>query len=427
MRSGALLVAILLAACHGTSGGFGSFSNCEERSSGAAAATAPKIPPADDDFALLLAYRNYYSLDRVGEFEHHFAVWFQCIEPTVSYFAVSPDGQVRNAGGWWGGMGVRDGDPPPVPPEQEGNAKLAMAQHERDYDGASGERIQYLGSYREVALGEIVPDDGPGDPYKRGVWHQTVTVRADAELTGYDGTAELSGGYTRMCWEDTLYRDCSQPHWIDAGALDGVGRPQLAALTTDKPSPQSSDAKAAFEAKVMAAARARVAGEAGTPIADILAQQGTGFLPEGFAPPVRVGFTIYARWGKGVDQTSGAIAVDLDPREIARGNAHGEGSTTIAGVTLRATVEATLVDQDKVSIAYTLADDRKTKLDGAFVAPATVWTDGDAVVFRFLSLPEESNNHTHDPPWAQHFPGAEGHDSIDVYLGVSATVDPWYP
>lgn len=434
-----LLVLAVLAcgACGGQGRLFSRSSDCHERAKpGAATPAAPaETPPPDPAFAQLRAYRNYYAIAGVGAYEHHFAVWFTCVEQSVSYYAVAPDGSVRDNGGAWGGLAVRRGDPDGVPADQRANADRIAAQHEADYDGASAGKIEYLGSYREVHVTERVPLDQPGDPFARMMRHAELTLRANADLTFVDGVASGTGGETRICWDGLAYGDCGPQHWFEFTPAEGIGEPQLPALVYPR-SPQPADEQARFAGVMLAAARAKVAAEPGAAIDAILAAQGDTTLPPGHAPPIVVAFTIYGRTAGG-DQPSGVVRVELSPLELLAGKATGTARAKVGGVTFGAAVEATvaggvITDEDGVveadlTLRYELVDGRGTTraADVSAHVKALV-ADGAAAVLE-LTLPESVQQAIHDPPNSQEFPGAGAVTSFDTYLGVSARRDAWWP
>lgn len=389
----------------------------------AAGAPAPP-PPADEAFAKLRAFRNYYAVAGVGAYEHHFAVWFSCIEASVNYYAVAEDGTIRDAGGMWGGLAVQDGEVPAVPEAQRANADRVRARNDAKYERESVGGVQYLGSYREVVVRERVPGDGPGDPYARMVRHTEVTLRADAALTSFERYANATGGDTRLCWADSTYQDCTAQHWFEF-VPDGAGEPQLMALVAPG-SPQSDAERARFAEAVMAAARAKADGDPPASIDAILAAQGESILPAGFAPPVTVGFTIYGRVAHG-EQPAGAITIELSPRDLVAGGASGKGTAQVGGVTFTAEVELTSRSDTELGLAYVLRDDRGNVREATTTARVTMLVDGDAAVVQDLALPESVTQAIHDPPSSVDFPGVGDVTLFDAYLGVGARRQAWWP
>lgn len=422
MRAAVVALVAACASCHGWTGPrFGSTTSCRETARPGGAAGPVASPDADPAFAQLRAYRNYYAIAGVGAYEHHFAVWFSCVEQSVSYYAIGEDGAVRRAGGAWGGLAVRGDDVDEVPAEQRANAAKIAAQHDADYDGASAGRIEYLGSYREVQVSERVPGDGPGDPYARMMRHTTVTLRANAALTSFDGLAGLEGGETRICWKDLAYGDCGPQAWLAFTPARGAGEPQLAALVST-PSPQDAAERARFADVVLAAARAKVAGDPPVTIETLLAGDDPSMLPAGLAPPVVVGFTIYGRVTAG-DQPSGVIRVELSPRALLAGAASGHGDVMVGGVGFGADVTLTVVggvisDEDGVVEAEVRLDYTLDGKVGTATGRLEALVDDDAVVVTELAFPELAR---------QELPGAGTVTQFDAYPGVSARREPWYP
>ena len=385
------------------------------------AATAPV--PAHADFAQLRAYRHYFSLRRVDEFAHHFAVYFDCIEPAVAYFAVHDDGRVEREGGWWGGLGVRPRDARPVPPAMARHAERARMALEGDYGGESDAEVVYRGSYRNVVVTEIVPLQPPGDPYKRLATLRSVTLEADRGLTKLsEAPASFEGGTSFLCWEDAVVGDCSQPWWIDFDASSSTGNPLLPALA-DSRSPATDARRDAFALAVLGAARARAAGEPGTPLEVLLARQGDSVLPADLAPAFSVVFTLYARpRDHRTEQASGALRIELSAADAVYGVARGTATTTIGGVTLHGTATVAAVappSRDTVGeqeltfvFAYELRDARGATRRAEVSIDGKLLVDRGAVAVLELGLPSEYLRRQHEPPLSQSFPGRGSFSSI---------------
>jgi len=426
-----LLVLVLTClGCH-SSGAWFAIPECHEvRAAGSKPAKPPAPPPpAHLDFERLRAYRNYYAIASVGAYEHHFAVWFNCVEQSVSYYAVSPAGEVRRAGGMWGGLAVREGEPKPVPAEQEDNARKVLAHHAADYEHESSVRIEYRGSYREVEVVELVPTSGPGDPYARMVSHVTATLRANTDLSSASGIAEMRGGVTRLCWRDSTYRDCTKQDWIDFTPRD-LGKAQLPALVTPG-SPLTPDERARFLKTVLAAARRHAAGEPGVPLDDILAHQGDTLLPPGLILPFEVGFTLYARprEGSGAAQVQSSLTTKISVRDALGGVARGVARGTIAGIPVTAEIEMERggtqpppehgAAELPFHVRYRLKDERGNMRSGEISMTAKLLVDGDAVIPTERTIPDSIVNRVHDAPMHQSLPGAGPFQQIDAYFGIS--------
>jgi len=429
---------VALAGCHWAAGGYGprgtgggvAIAECHEVRRTAAKRPAPP-PPADPAFARLLAFRPYYSLDRVGAYEHHFAVWFSCVEQSVDFYAVAPDGTVRREGGAWGGLAV-GGSKAPVPAAQAANARRVAAQHAADYVDASVGKVTYLGWYREVQVTERLPVSPPGDPYARLMWHATVTLRADAGLTRFDGKlASMHGGETRMCWRDLAYVPCDAPRWIDVDTPPSAA-PDLVALVRDD-SPLPAAERGRFTAAVLAAARDREAGRPGASVDAILARQGDGVLPPHLAPPLRTAFTI--RVGRAGAPVS--LLVPLAPADALHGTSRSTARTTVAGVPVAAEVEASAVTplaadargahQVQLHVRYRLtagAGPGAVVRDADAVVDVDALVGADAAVITHLAWPAEATSHPALPPLAQTLP--VGGVTLDARFGVSVDVEPWW-
>lgn len=433
------------AGCRVFTGGGVWYDQCREAPAAQKARSVPsKSPPAPahPDYERLLAYRNYYRLERVTPFAHRFAVWFSCIEQSVDYYAVSPEGVVSQSGGAWGGLAVRDGKPAEVPEALRGAAKLVRDAHDARYEHESGERVEYIGSYREVEVTELVPQSGPGDPYTRMVGHTSVTLRANESLTWVDGFARAEGGETRMCWRDLLVLGCGPAYWIDFAPNTGGGVGQLPALVKAG-SPQPSAERVRFTDAALAAARAYLAKEPSPSLESILARQGSSVLPPGFTTPLNVGFTIYARVADaGVPdgshkQQEAALKLAIPTLELLRGGARATGTVVIAGVGITAVVDvkptevlppdASGASHASLQLHYTLTDGRGNTRSADVTLKAEALVDGDAAVLTLSPLSNEITSRTHEPPLGQHFPGAGGYSSLDVYVGFSSGHSRWWP
>jgi hypothetical protein len=433
MRVVVLTVVVALASCHSWRSGWSGARSCREVTQpGSRPAAPPVIPPAHPDFTRLLAHRNYYAVGRIGEYEHHFAVWYNCVEQSVSEYAVRADGTIRDAGGAWGGLAVRASDETPrIPAAQRERAARVLARNDARHEGESGAVVAYLGTYREVEIHERVPRSPPGDPYRRMMSHATLVLRADADLATFDGASDLSGGDTRLCWKDVVYGDCSAAYWFDFVPAIGAGTPQLPALV-DPDSPQSTAERERFGAAALAAARAKLAGTPRTTIDD----SDASLLPAGFAPPVVVAFTIYGRVERG-EQPQASLEIEIPSAAIARGTSRGTARATVGGVTITGEADVAAVrplpadatgeQTFDVRIAYRLADDRGNTRAGELVASATAMIDGDSIVFTALRLADDHVQKIHDPPNKQAFPGTAALVSIDAYVGVRDRPETWYP
>lgn len=437
-RCFAFFATVTLLGCHGS--GFPLVMRMCRETPGARPTAAPAPPPpAHPDFERLRAYRNYYSIARVGEYEHHFAVWFGCVEPSVVNYAISPEGVIRRAGGYWGGLAVRDGEPAPIPDDQLGHKRAILARHAEEYDGESSVKIAYLGSYREVVVSELVPMSAPGDPYARMVGHATATLRASADLTTLSGHADMQGGATRMCWRDIRYRDCTEQAWIDFAPRD-EGTAQLPSLVSDR-SPLAPDERARFQSAVLAAARRHAAGEPKSPLDPILARQGDTLLPPGLNRPLEVGFTLYARAPNQaqVKQEGASLTTKLPVRDALEGVARSSARTRIAGIGVTAEFEMSADGarspgergevQVPLRIRYRLADDRGHARTGEVAITAAVLLDGDASVVQSRTFHGNVTEHIHDPPMGQSLPGMGPFAGIDAYFGIEepAAVPTWWP
>jgi hypothetical protein len=435
----AWIVALGCAGCHWASGGFGhgggggvAVAECHQVQRTPARRAAPPAP-ADPGFARLLAFRPYYSLDRVGAYEHHFAVRFSCIEQSVDYYAVAPDGTVRRDGGAWGGLADGSGRAGQVPPAQMANARRVAAAHASDYVDASVGQIDYLGSYREVVVTERLPVSPPGDPYGRMMWFATTTLRADAGLTRLDGKlAGLHGGETRVCWRDFDYVPCGAPRWIDVDTPPSAA-PDLVALVRDD-SPLPAADRDRFAAVVLAAARDQVGDRPGASLDAILARQGDAALPPHLAPPIRTGFTI--RPGRG-DRDATSLEVPLSPVDAVHGTARGRARTTVGGVPVTAEVEASAVapvaadargpQQLQLRVRYRLtagAGPSAVTRDAEAVVDVDVLVSDDAAVVTLLVWPAEATAHPTAPPLGQSLPIAGV--ALDARFGISIDPEPWW-
>lgn len=396
-------------------------------------------PPAHPEHQRLLAYRNYYSITRVGEYEHHFAVGFHCIEGAIEYYAVSAAGTVRTTGGFWGPLPMQDGAPAPVPADQIANASAVRDRHAAAYDGESRVHLWYLGSYREVEVSEVVPMAAPGDPYKRMVGQATAVLRASADLTTFSGFASFGGGGTFQCWRDLHVRDCGEQSWIDF-TPSIAGTVQLPSLISPR-SPLGDGERARFAAAVLAGARRRAAGEAGAPLDEILAGQGDSLLPAGLSRPFVVEFKLFARpmeMGKG-DQAEVVLSTTLSVRDALEGVARGVARGQIANVGVVAEVELSADGpqppgvqgelQVPLRLRYQLGDNRGNRRSGEIALQATVLLDGEASAVQARTFPGGVMDHTNDPPVHQSLPGVGTFRAIDAYLGVqeTAAVATWWP
>lgn len=408
------------------------FAGRECREVGAPAVPASSPPPAHPDFERLLAFRNYYSIGDVTEYEHHFAVSFRCVEGVIEYLAISPSGAIRRTGGMWGPLPMKDGEPAPIPAEQLDNKRAILARHAAAYDGESGVKIWYLGSYREVHVTELVPESAPGDPYRRMVTQATVVLRAGPDLTTVSGIAEMSSlGETRLCWRDIHVRDCTEQAWVDFTPTT-IGAAQLPSLVSAA-SPVAAEERARFQAAVLEAARRRAAGQPTASLDEIVARQGDTLLPPGLSRSFQVEFKLYARPtdpARPQQTEDSSLVSSLPVRDAMAGTARSVVRGKIAGIGVVAEIEMAPDGprdpaergelQVPFRVRYRLTDDRGHKRSGEVVITATVLVDGEAAAAHSRVYQGKVMERVHEPPIGQTFPGLGSFRQIDAYFDVSA-------
>ena len=429
----AAIAIALCASCHWAAGGYGrehrggdddlgyqmELPECRDlrKPSGAPAAPAP----AHADFAKLGAARDYFRVTEVGDLADHFLVFSDCIEQVIDVYAVLPDGTVRWESGGFGGAGLRSGSPGKVPSDKQALADAVRAQHDREYAGAPITSVEYLGTYREVTVEDVVPISPPGDPYARMAWYQRAIVPMDAGLTEIVARPGISGGETRLCWKDLHVLDCGEPRWMEY-SIAAVGAPQLAALLTE-----GSPAAPAERARFLAALAAAANGAAPIALDALLAKQGSGLLPPGLDGKLRAGFQIVAPGSPAVE-----LRVPLSIGEIARGVARDKASVAVGGTTYTLAVEAAAdaatppADHGdvklKVHMDYALDDGHGAARTGTMRYDVEALLDGDRGIVTSLGLDAELNKHPIDPPLRQTFAGGARAD-----FGVAWQIEPWYP
>jgi hypothetical protein len=398
-----------------------------------ASSPAPSTPkPPSPDFARLRAFRSYYGVERVEAYEHHFLVQFFDLEAAFRYYDVAPDGTVRSGGGGCCGPARAGGVFSPVPDEQRDNARRVEARLHADEPGASRVTVEYLGSYREVVIVEIMPLSGPGDPSTRSIRRATATLRASPDLTSFHGSAHMTLVTTRMCWEKDWVRICDGPHWIDFVPAEAPGRVHLAGLVTEG-SPEPHAEQARFAAAALAAARDHEAGRPSASLSAMLAREPDRLLPERLSVPLQVTFEIWALpAGPDVGADMARIRIALPTAGVFRGGAHGAGTARIAGVEVRAEVDVRAtapvegsgaVERD-VELRYRLDDGRGNARTAEARLHARVMVDGSTIVAATFGWPPGSAVPM-GAPRAQHLPGAGPYLALDASLELAARPDDW--
>jgi hypothetical protein len=431
-----VVATVMIAGCGGfSSGGWG---NSCKRTNEVEAAPRVAPEPAHADFEKLRAYRHYFSLARVDDYAHHFAVYYSCIEPSVNYYAVTDDGEVKPTGGYWGGLAVRGKDLPRVPDHVRKQAELARRQLDEDWDGYSNVDVVYLGSFRKVVVNELIPLAPPGSPYSRLVNHGEVTLEANRDLTELAATpASFTGGITRLCWEDTDYRDCTEQYWIDF-EVSKASETRVTPAIADDRSPVSGADRERFEVAVLGAVAAQQRGEASVGMDELLARDSDALLPDGFATPIGASFTIYARSSDHAktQQGSGGFSIYARAEDaVFGGEARGTGSTTIAGVGMTGELVVSAPEplgRDVVgehhlplSVSYVLRDDRGNERASQVTVDAWLFVDNGSVAIVELKAPDEFWQKNHEPPRGQSFPGVGDYTQIDTYLDLTTSAPDW--
>ncbi|MEZ4294352.1 MAG: hypothetical protein R3B70_05210 [Polyangiaceae bacterium] len=397
-------------------------------------------PPAHADFHRLLAYRNYYAISAVTEYEHHFGVWFSCIEQSVQFYAVSPSGKVRSVRGYWGGLATSPEKLDPIPPEQRDNELAVLAAHRRAYDGDSSVRVGYLGSYREIHVQERVPEGPPGDPYSTMMAHSEAVLRANGDLTAVSGFSLATSGDTRLCWRDLHVRECTEQEWFDF-TPEKKGLAQLHAFLQERPDISAAE-RARFQDTVLAAARRHAEGKPGVPLDDILAHQGDSLLPPGLVQPIRMQLALYARpsaQATSVKQEEIVLQLDVPARDALTGVARAEARGEVAGIPFKAEVElAAVTPQDlpasgaveaPLEARFVLTDGRGNKRTGTVPFTAGVLVDGESLVLRSIAVSPSLTDGAPHAPLHHTFAGSGPFQQIDVYfqMPTPTAVMTWSP
>jgi len=383
------------------------------------AQAAPPTPaPALPDFEKLGADRSFFRVTHVGEVADHFMLTFSCIEQSIAVYGVHADGTVVFESGGFGGIGVRSGAPREVPDDKRALVDQVRAQFAKDYTNAGEPSVQYLGTYREVMVEEIVPVTAPGDPYKRMAWDQHAVVPVDADLKSIVDRPGFDGGETLLCWKDVAVTDCGHAAWMDF-TIAPTGAPQLVSLLYDG-SPSTPEDRARFRDAMLAAAR----GAAPVTTDVLMKKQGGGVLPAGFSTTLRAGFSIRPQTGG----TASELRVPLSSAQIAHGAARGRATATIDGTTFTLAIEAAPetpasgnAAKLRVHFRYELDDGRGHRVTGDVIDVVDLVIDGDAAAVWSLALDEEQNKHGAEPPVAQTI------GALHADFGVAWNVEPWYP
>ncbi|MBK8255229.1 MAG: hypothetical protein IPK82_21530 [Polyangiaceae bacterium] len=413
---------------------------CQETPEARSEQKQPSKPlPAHPDYEQLRALRNYYSVQSVEEYAHHFSVWFSCVESSTAHYTVSPSGEVRKVGGAWGGLATTDRKVDSVPPEQAQNAALVRTEHDRAYLHESKPIVVYMGSYRRVWVNEVVPWHGPGSPYKRMMNHMEVAFRANADLTSFDGYETFSGGTTKLCWEDLSVRDCSNPHWVDFTPSKSPTSLLVALASNNAAAPVLSEERQKFNEVVLAAARKKVAGEPGTPLADILTHQEATLLPTGYNPEFVIGFRMHAHPKEGANQKNveSQFSKTLLLSDIFKGSIKTTLEGQVAGQPVSADVTISVDPkppqpqgefETSLQFVYTIravGSSRSAELK----VTAKVIVDGDRVALLWRNLPKEVEQAPHLPPLTQTFAGTGMYKEVESHFFLTSDTmpKPWYP
>jgi len=242
-------------------------------------ASGPQRPPPPEphaDFSQLRPYRNYYRVVSVGEYRHHFVVFYHDSELALATYDAPVDGSAppRKTGGSFGLVTTR---PAPEPiPDSVRHLATAIA---GEFGHTANAQVIYLGAYRALQVQEIIVL--PPTKTRSATTATRLTLAANEDLSAIDGTARYAfdtGGRLRL---DDASNHADVPSWIDADL--GEHGERLLWRLYQPPSPIAPAVRTAFEAALLTAALRRLAGEAGTPLAELAVARDPRPLPADLA------------------------------------------------------------------------------------------------------------------------------------------------
>ena len=362
------------------------------------------------------SFRNYYALGDVSPAAHLYTVWYTDVEPTVVKLRVTEDAtgvvRVEQAGGWWGGLGVRPRVAPPAPPAEL--ARLTRAVEDAIAPcGGGGALIAYNGRHRVVRAYELISHGGGG-------WFATAQLHVDDALTRVEGVSEQMSAFG-------MIEVPRSARWVAFRPPAGVNGMRL--LLAER--------SAELEAALLAAARDLTAGAPAPTLASLATADDVALVPAGFAQTVDARVTIYGRAANFNEQQGGRYRVRLSVRDaVFGGGATGETTITIGkrrftlGATLTAAAPRTPTPaRERADFTGTLAvrvdGGPRHRFERSFPATGRIEVEGDAVVARTgFELPGASSNHPAYGRLRASLPGDAQFTSFDVYVDVSVYGDP---
>jgi hypothetical protein len=417
---------------------------CEwQRPSETAPARSREPRAAHPEIAELRAFRSYVQVTDVGDYGHHFAVWYQCIEPNVLVLSVVPGPgrpDIRLTRGAWGGLGVRPDDVPPVPPAARDMAEQVMGELRRRVSHARDPQITYLGAYREVTVAELVPASPPGDPMQRSVIHTQLVLRANESLTTVERTvADASGGITRLCWEDSDYVPCHDaPYWVPFTAPSPWRGDRLLPPLARGGDGVPEALRQEFVEATLAVARGRLQGAPRVPLAQVHGRGEGSVLPATLEQQVVLNVRLYARVESGNHrgERDGHLELLFSTAGAVFGHAEATDQTTAGGLAFHAharlsadapsPAEAHGEQELDFTLELTVSDERGNEHRRTIPVKGRVVLDaGRAATLAFEA--DFGQTGTHEPPRHMDFPGHDEVRQIDAYVEQSLYSATWRP
>ncbi len=376
----------------------------------------PAPPEPHAEFQELRRFRNYYRVVEVGEYRHHFVVFYHQGElSTATYEAVvGDDASLERIGDSFGWVTTR----PPRKPIPGAVRSLAGAIQE-EIGAERSPQVEYLGTYRTMRIQEIVFGDAGG--YPPGSRQVQLTLAVSEDLTEIQGPAGYTfdmGGMFRLGDAAARY---DETNWIDA-RVGRQGRPQLYALFSESLAFDQATRRS-FEAAALAAARRLVDGAPAFELAELEVQQDPQLLPSDLE--VRRAFTFYVNARKTNSLEQPTAKVWFDTPRIFGAEQRIEMSHSVStpyglvSFDARMKIQARPIPEGAageftvpVDVDFevrTRAPHRPVDIHrGRVEAPAQVVVDGDRVLVLRLT-----------PPIPKHtVPGLEPFREFEIHLGA---------
>jgi hypothetical protein len=295
-------------------------------------------------YARLKAYRTYFDVTATTPMAQRFKVWFIDKDYCFCSIAGNTVQEMENLTEhdlhlWWGGFSLPPSSVEPVPAPLKPLADAMLARVKVLHPDGKNFLVSYAGEFRTVSIREMTPLAREGDPGKR-LSHNgnaNFAIKRDGTVAGTEGMTGIGTGLVaHPAFPD---ESTKLPHFVDFRLPPELESYSLVAGYLYHLGGASA---AAWNQMIAAALKTAKAIEEGTyknPIEELLAQQGSTVLPEGFDAQLTVEVDSYARHADFQHQQHASARLLFSTRAVLAGPVTQTFRAEKLGLTYRVTLD----------------------------------------------------------------------------------------